>query len=186
MSSGNASLLDATRAWLAEKPNYRGENIPQGNFGSYGHYTQVRMFRPTQVRLGGGLTNQIFRNKCIWPTTTKVGIAAAKTSNGATYIVARYTPPGNWYGLNAYGTNPSNAKAIDMASIGKTPAEPSSERTVVDGDSISDITEKFGVSLDGLKSCNPQIEGPGSVVRKGDVLTVPYTIPDKSFSVEVL
>jgi hypothetical protein len=41
MSSGNASLLDATRAWLAEKPNYHGENIADGNFGSYGHYTQV-------------------------------------------------------------------------------------------------------------------------------------------------
>lgn len=41
MSSGNASLLDASRAWLAEKPNYHGENIPDGNFGSYGHYTQV-------------------------------------------------------------------------------------------------------------------------------------------------
>ncbi|KAH8765384.1 CAP domain-containing protein, partial [Diaporthe sp. PMI_573] len=78
MSSGNVSLLDATRAWLAEKPNYHGENIPDGNFGSYGHYTQ-----------------------CIWPTTMKLGLAAAKASNGATYIVARYTPPGNWYGQNA-------------------------------------------------------------------------------------
>lgn len=41
MSSGNASLADATRAWLNEKPNYHGEKIPDGDFGSYGHYTQV-------------------------------------------------------------------------------------------------------------------------------------------------
>lgn len=41
MSSGNATLTDASRAWLAEKPNYHGEKIPDGNFGSYGHYTQV-------------------------------------------------------------------------------------------------------------------------------------------------
>lgn len=41
MSSGDASLTDATRAWLNEAPNYHGENIPDGDFGSYGHYTQV-------------------------------------------------------------------------------------------------------------------------------------------------
>lgn len=41
MSSGNASLADATRAWLNEKPNYHGENIPDGDFAKYGHYTQV-------------------------------------------------------------------------------------------------------------------------------------------------
>lgn len=42
MSSGSASLTDATRAWLNEKPNYHGENIPDGDFAKYGHYTQVQ------------------------------------------------------------------------------------------------------------------------------------------------
>lgn len=41
MSSGDASLTDAVNAWLDEKPNYNGQKIPDGNFGSYGHYTQV-------------------------------------------------------------------------------------------------------------------------------------------------
>lgn len=29
-----------TKAWLAEEPNYKGENIPEGNFAGYGHYSE--------------------------------------------------------------------------------------------------------------------------------------------------
>lgn len=32
-------LLDASKAWIAEKPNYHNEVIPQGNFEAYGHYS---------------------------------------------------------------------------------------------------------------------------------------------------
>ncbi|POS78661.1 hypothetical protein DHEL01_v202938 [Diaporthe helianthi] len=170
MSSGNASLLDGTRAWLAEKPNYHGEKIADGNFGSYGHYTQESFDACIP---------------CIWPTTTKVGIAAAKASNGATYIVARYTPPGNWWGQTAYGTTNSSSKAFNAASVEETPAEPSSECSVADGDSMSNISQKLGVSLEDLTNRNPHIEGPEFVVRKGDVLAIPYKISDKLFGVQV-
>ncbi|KAI7787541.1 scp-like extracellular protein [Diaporthe eres] len=159
MSSGDASLTDATHAWLNEKPNYHGENIPDGDFGSYGHYTQ-----------------------CIWPTTTKVGIASAKASDGATYIVGRYTPPGNWMGQNAYGTD---NKVASAAATDAAPAE-SSEYTVVDGDSMWNISQKLDVSLDDPKARNPQIEGPDFVVRKGDVLTIPCKSSQKQFGVKVL
>ncbi|KAL8727653.1 MAG: hypothetical protein Q9166_005889 [cf. Caloplaca sp. 2 TL-2023] len=50
-SKPNGSLEDASKGWLSEKKNYHGEKIGQGNFASFGHYTQ-----------------------CIWPTTTKVGL----------------------------------------------------------------------------------------------------------------
>lgn len=180
MSSGSASLLDGTRAWLAEKPNYHGEKIADGNFGSYGHYTQVSLDASMLNHLNLLMTCY---KQCIWPTTTRVGIAAAKASNGATYIVARYTPPGNWWGQNAYGTN--TTKAFNVPSVGETPAEPSSGCSVADGDSMLDISQKLGVSFEDLKSRNPQIQGPEFVVRKGDILTIPYQISDKLFGVQV-
>src|SRR5438876_222502 len=46
MSSGDASLTDATNAWLGEKPSYDGQKIPEGDFSSYGHYTQVGSLHP--------------------------------------------------------------------------------------------------------------------------------------------
>ncbi|KAI3399111.1 hypothetical protein diail_7690 [Diaporthe ilicicola] len=167
MSSGNANLTDATNAWLAEKPNYHGEKIPDGNFGSYGHYTQ-----------------------CIWPTTTKVGIAAGKAKDGSTYIVGRYTPPGNWMGQTAYGTAAAKEALVAAASAAeetkKPSPEPSQQYTVVGGDSMSKIAEKLGVSLDDLKARNPQIQGPDFVVKTGDVLTVPSKTSHKQFGVKVL
>lgn len=35
----------------------------------------------------------------IWSTTTNVGMAVARSQSGATYVVARYTPPGNQIGV---------------------------------------------------------------------------------------
>lgn len=114
----------------------------------------------------------------------KLGIAAAKASNGKTYIVGRYTPPGNWSGQNAYGTKTN--KTMNLAAIEETPAEPSSEYTVVDGDLMSNISQKLDVSLDDLKNRNPHIEGPDFVVRTGDELKIPYKTSDKLFGVQVL
>lgn len=39
MSSGDASLEDAVRAWLDEEKNYHGEKIGEGDFASFGHYS---------------------------------------------------------------------------------------------------------------------------------------------------
>lgn len=125
----------------------------------------------------------ILGDQCIWPTTTKVGIGAAKASNGATYVVARYTPPGNWMGQNAYGTKAT--EEAEAAAAEEAPAE-STEYTVVDGDSMWTISEKLDVSLDDLKARNPQIEGPDFVVRSGDVLTIPCRDSQKQFGVKVL
>ncbi|CAK3999489.1 Hypothetical predicted protein [Lecanosticta acicola] len=79
MATNDASFEDAVNAWLKEEASYGGEKIGEGNLGDWGHYTQ-----------------------CVWKDTTKVGIGKAKTKTGGTYIVARYTPPGNMMGDKPY------------------------------------------------------------------------------------
>ncbi|KAI4106015.1 MAG: hypothetical protein L6R37_002378 [Teloschistes peruensis] len=77
--SAGGSLASGSQGWVDEKKNYHGEKIGQGDFGSYGHYTQV-----------------------IWPATTRVAVASAKSSNGGNFIVGRYSPPGNFTGQDAW------------------------------------------------------------------------------------
>ncbi|KAL7624220.1 hypothetical protein AAE478_005779 [Parahypoxylon ruwenzoriense] len=69
----------ATNMWIGEEKNYHGEPIGQGNFGSYGHYTQ-----------------------CMWKSTTKLGVGSAKDAKGTVYVVGRYSPPGNFTGQKPY------------------------------------------------------------------------------------
>ncbi|XDG09819.1 hypothetical protein ABKA04_009434 [Annulohypoxylon sp. FPYF3050] len=78
-SSSNAPLAQAANMWLDEEKNYHGEPIGQGDFGSYGHYTQ-----------------------CMWKSTTKLGMASAKDAKGGVYTVGRYSPPGNIVGQKPY------------------------------------------------------------------------------------
>ncbi|KAI0121741.1 CAP domain-containing protein [Xylariales sp. AK1849] len=72
-------LTGGAQMWMNEAKDYHGEPIGQGDFSKYGHYTQ-----------------------CMWKSTTKVGMASAKTSKGAVYTVGRYSPPGNWTGQKPY------------------------------------------------------------------------------------
>ncbi|KAI9713372.1 MAG: hypothetical protein M1812_006650 [Candelaria pacifica] len=72
-------LSQAVQGWLNEESNYHGEAIGQGDFQSYGHYTQ-----------------------CVWKSTTKVGMAKAQAANGKWFTVARYSPPGNYVGQKPY------------------------------------------------------------------------------------
>ncbi|CAG9951372.1 unnamed protein product [Clonostachys rosea f. rosea IK726] len=67
------------RVPLNERSKYHNEIIPNGNFGSYGHYTQA-----------------------MWKSTKKMGIAAANDGKGNWWIVARYSPPGNVVGQRPY------------------------------------------------------------------------------------
>ncbi|CAM1508733.1 Fc.00g055810.m01.CDS01 [Cosmosporella sp. VM-42] len=69
----------SSQGWVNEESNYHGEVIPQGDFNSYGHYTQV-----------------------VWRSTTNVGIATASDGKGGWWTVARYSPPGNWVGQTPY------------------------------------------------------------------------------------
>ncbi|KAH6643332.1 CAP domain-containing protein [Truncatella angustata] len=78
-SASGTPLIMSANMWLNEEKNYHGEPIGQGNFGSYGHYTQ-----------------------CMWKSTTKVGMGSAKDAKGGVYIVGRYSPTGNWTGQKPY------------------------------------------------------------------------------------
>ncbi|KAL6722170.1 hypothetical protein ACLMJK_001277 [Lecanora helva] len=77
--SSGGDLAGASQGWVNEQKSYHGEKIGEGNFEAYGHYTQV-----------------------IWPSTTRVGLASAKSSNGGNFIVGRYSPPGNFSGESAW------------------------------------------------------------------------------------
>ena len=46
---GTSNMAGAIQLFMAEKKNYHGQPIGQGNFESYGHYTQVVSRRSTQV-----------------------------------------------------------------------------------------------------------------------------------------
>ncbi|KAI1652484.1 glycoside hydrolase family 128 protein [Daldinia decipiens] len=78
-SSSSTPLAMSANMWIAEEKNYHGEPIGQGDFGSYGHYTQ-----------------------CMWKSTTKLGMGSAKDAKGGVYIVGRYSPPGNFTGQKPY------------------------------------------------------------------------------------
>lgn len=40
--------------------------------------------------------------KCVWPSTTKVGMGSAKSKDGWVFVCARYSPPGNMMGQSAH------------------------------------------------------------------------------------
>ena len=56
-SSGNPSCVQAVNLWMSEKNNYNGERIGEGNFGSYGHYTQI-MWKPV-TSIGCGMSTGV-------------------------------------------------------------------------------------------------------------------------------
>ena len=72
---------NAAKAWYNEIQEYTYAPIGSGknNFAAIGHYTQM-----------------------VWKSTTAVGMALAVSKSGATYVVARYSPPGNWQGEKPY------------------------------------------------------------------------------------
>lgn len=86
-SSGVSSCADAVESWYGEIEDYDYNN-PRFSSAT-GHFTQV-----------------------VWKATNKVGAALAKKVNSKgiteTYIVARYSPPGNYLGQFASNVMPRN------------------------------------------------------------------------------
>lgn len=82
MGSHVANCEDAVRAWVSEEAYYRYDHPPR-TFNEFaaskaGHFTQV-----------------------VWKGTRKLGVAIStkgKAPKVETFIVARYSPPGNWLG----------------------------------------------------------------------------------------
>ncbi|KAK6203752.1 hypothetical protein LQW54_008764 [Pestalotiopsis sp. IQ-011] len=65
--------------WMAESKVYWGQIIPNGNFEAYGHYTQS-----------------------MWWSTSRIGMASARSRSGRIYTVGRYWGAGNIVGQRPY------------------------------------------------------------------------------------
>ena len=68
--------------------------------------------------------------------------------------------------------------ASPSASVEPTPTPAPTPQTyiIVQGDSLSRIAAKFGVSMDALLAANPQIKDPNRITV-GDAITIPSTVP---------
>jgi uncharacterized protein YkwD len=77
MGSGNYTVLDASKDWYSEKKGYTYRKI--GADLSAGHYTQM-----------------------VWRGTTQVGVGVAIAADGSIYVVADYSPAGNYVGEFPY------------------------------------------------------------------------------------
>ena len=89
--SSNGSLTNLTKnpaeaasvCWYNEIKSYRCSKIRRFRFGpAVGHYTQM-----------------------IWDKTTHFGIGWSVSKTGKYYVVARYSPPGNWIKEYPYKRN---------------------------------------------------------------------------------
>ena len=85
-SNGNPTFSEtpgreASTAWYNEIKDYTYAEIGSSKNANVviGHYTQM-----------------------IWNTTTEVGMARAVSTSGSVYVVARYSPQGNWIGRQPY------------------------------------------------------------------------------------
>ena len=72
-------FAEASQVWYDEISEYKYRKCCGPKFSKTGHYTQM-----------------------IWHKTTEVGIGVAVSAKGATYVVARYNPPGNYTGQFPY------------------------------------------------------------------------------------
>ena len=71
--------------WYDEIKDYNFKN--PGNFGGTGHFTQV-----------------------VWVASKEMGVAKAGEGSGTQFVVARYTPAGNFMGQYAENVKPKGAK----------------------------------------------------------------------------
>ncbi len=76
--------------WVEEKALYKQGRFPDvatnGKWADVGHYTQV-----------------------IWHSTRRVGCALRSNADDS-YLVCRYSPPGNWIGESPMGASPVRAR----------------------------------------------------------------------------
>lgn len=82
-TSGAHSLTNMVDRWGNEKQFFKGgifsDVSSTGNWADVGHYTQT-----------------------VWRETSEVGCGVADGNDGKTYLVCRYTPPGNFEGQPVY------------------------------------------------------------------------------------
>lgn len=88
---GDAKFEDAVLEWMRGETQYSGEKIGEGSSEEYEYFCEcMKRIRFCSCPLTFFPTAQ-----CLWHSTTHVGMGKAKSLDGRTYIVARYSPPGN-------------------------------------------------------------------------------------------
>ncbi|MQL77605.1 hypothetical protein Taro_010015 [Colocasia esculenta] len=73
------SAADAVKAWVDERQHYNCWSNSCASGKVCGHYTQV-----------------------VWSSSTRIGCARVKCSNGGIFITCNYSPPGNFIGQRPY------------------------------------------------------------------------------------
>jgi uncharacterized protein YkwD len=106
---------DAAKDWLTEKDGYSGGAITMENFASVGHYTQM-----------------------VWSSTTEVGYGVAKSTSGNVYIVARYSPAGNFLGQKPYKEQATKEQAAEQPAAQEQAAEQQAPAPSPDTDASPD------------------------------------------------
>ena len=105
-SSSHTPLADGARAWIGEGVRYHHEKIGEGDFGSYGHYSESCFWWFFGAAAGTFVWMVLIWTaclaQCMWKSTTHVGMGEAKGANGWIWVVGRYSPEGNMLGQTPY------------------------------------------------------------------------------------
>lgn len=99
-----------------------------------------------------------------------MGMAQATASNGSIYTCARFLVQGNVQGQSATnGIDPNTSSGGGSSGGGPTSGD---TYTVVSGDTMYLISQKFGIFLQDLEALNPQVTPPAYQINVGEVLQV--------------
>ncbi|CZT25652.1 uncharacterized protein RCC_11321 [Ramularia collo-cygni] len=93
-SAAESNYIDAVEVWLADTSQKKIEEEVE----NLGHFSRPE----TIYYVALCSTNAGFAAQCVWHSTTHLGMGKAKSKSGLTYVVARYTPPGNIVGQKPY------------------------------------------------------------------------------------
>ncbi|KAI9828162.1 MAG: hypothetical protein M1832_003689 [Thelocarpon impressellum] len=84
--------------------------------------------------------------------------------------------------LQAANPQVTNPDQIFPGQVIEVPAASGRTYTVVSGDTLGGIAQRFGVTLDALKAANPQITNPDQIFP-GQVINIPGGTPPKTYTV---
>lgn len=117
-------LSGGAQMWMDEAKNYHGEPIGQGNFGSYGHYSEIpKYLMPSSLAAHDRLTESVQLNVCgspprswEWPVQSQqraVLISSAVTLPLATGLARS---PTRWCATISFWTTEDNFPLASMFS----------------------------------------------------------------------
>ncbi|MCR8558991.1 CAP family protein [Mucilaginibacter sp. BJC16-A38] len=100
-----ADHLASTNTFSHRPDNKNGENIFMGSSGytalnaSENWYSEIKAYKYEKFTGKGGTGHY---TQMVWKNTTQIGVGVAIAANGDIYVVANYSPPGNYIGELPY------------------------------------------------------------------------------------